>query len=353
MTTSPTISIAGAGPAGLTAAITLAQAGYEVVVHEQHADVGMRFSEDFQALENWTSAEDVLETLRRTGIRPDFYCRPIRDVSSFGPRRSTSVRFAQPLAYLVRRGCGSDSFDASLKRQALNHGVQLRFRSCLNKHDADIVATGPRRAKAVAVGAVFETDFQDYAAVLLDDAVAPKGYAYLLVADGRGTLAAVLYEQFKRGRASLDAALSRFQDLLDLTLRNAHYFGGYGDFALLRSATVEDRCYVGEAAGFQDYLFGFGIRYAIQSGYLAARSLIEGAEYDTLWRASFGSQLRTSLINRYWYEFCGRRGYDLLVRSSGWPRDPKQFWTKVYTKPVLRLVAYPLARLSARLAQDR
>ena len=76
MPDSRTINIAGAGPAGLTAAINLARAGYEVVVHEQHEDTGMRFSEDFQALENWTSHEDVLETIRRIGFEPSFYCRP-------------------------------------------------------------------------------------------------------------------------------------------------------------------------------------------------------------------------------------------------------------------------------------
>jgi len=49
------IEIAGAGPAGLTAAITLAQAGRKVVVHEAYKEVGHRFSRDFQGLENWTT----------------------------------------------------------------------------------------------------------------------------------------------------------------------------------------------------------------------------------------------------------------------------------------------------------
>lgn len=65
-----TISIAGAGPAGLTAAINLARAGYDVVVHEQHSDVGMCFSEDFQAIENWSSDEDLLATLAELAPSP-------------------------------------------------------------------------------------------------------------------------------------------------------------------------------------------------------------------------------------------------------------------------------------------
>lgn len=113
------------------------------------------------------------------------------------------------------------------------------------------------------------------------------------------------------------------------------------------------RRYVGEAAGFQDYLFGFGIRYAMLSGALAARSLIEGSNYDTLCRNWIRAQHRTSLVNRYWYECLGRSGYDMLVRTSGLARDPKEFWTKIYTKAFLRMVAYPFALRSTRLARNR
>src|SRR5262245_66677095 len=72
MPKSRTISIAGAGPAGLTAAINLARAGYEVVVHEQHPDVGMRISEDFQVIENWSSGDDPLHTSTILPVTPPF-----------------------------------------------------------------------------------------------------------------------------------------------------------------------------------------------------------------------------------------------------------------------------------------
>jgi len=55
------IQIAGAGPAGLAAAITLAKNGRQVVVHEARNEVGDRFNGDFQGLENWTTEQNVLE----------------------------------------------------------------------------------------------------------------------------------------------------------------------------------------------------------------------------------------------------------------------------------------------------
>jgi flavin-dependent dehydrogenase len=353
MRQSQNISIAGGGPAGLTAAITLARAGYEVVVHERQPDVGMRFCEDFQALENWTSEEDVLHTIRRFGIQPDFYCRPIHRLSSYGPRRAAHVSFAEPHAYLIRRGRRSGSLDSALKHQALDLGVRLQFESSLTEGEADIVATGPRNANAIAVGCVFETDLGESAAVLLDDTLAPKGYAYLLVADGRGTLATVLYDQFSQGKACLERTKRRVHELLGLRMRKVQHFGGYGSFDLTRSLTKGQRRYVGEAAGLQDYLFGFGIRHAMVSGYLAGRSIIDGADYDQLCRRTLGSHLRTSLINRYWYEFMGQTGYDLLVSLSSRARDQRTFWFKIYTRPVLRMLLYPLALRASRRIQPR
>lgn len=348
MQQSQPISIAGAGPAGLTAAITLARAGHRVVVHECRPDVGMRFCDDYQALENWTSEENVLDTIRRLGIQPDFYCRPITSLSSYGPRSSAHVTFAEPHAYLIRRGAKPGSLDSALKRQALDLGVDIRFESVLTEVETDIVAIGPRQACAIAAGCVFDTDMREQAAVLLDERLAPKGYAYLLAAEGRGTLATVLYDQFSAAKTCLERTTRRVQDLVGLTMRNVQPFGGYGTFDQTRPLVSDRRRYVGEAAGLQDYLFGFGIRQAMVSGSLAARSIIDGSPYDRLCRTALGRQLRTSLINRYWYEFMGQPGYDLLVRLSRRARNQRAFWSRIYTKPMLRLLLYPLARRAVR-----
>jgi heterodisulfide reductase subunit A-like polyferredoxin len=63
------IKIAGAGVAGLTAAINLAKTGYEVEVHEKFPNVGGHYKENPQLLPNWFTKEDVIEELERCGTK--------------------------------------------------------------------------------------------------------------------------------------------------------------------------------------------------------------------------------------------------------------------------------------------
>ncbi len=79
------IEIAGAGPAGLAAAITLAQAGRKVLVHETQKEVGHRFGSDFQGLENWTTEEDALTVLKTLGITTEFTAMPCHNGTVFDP----------------------------------------------------------------------------------------------------------------------------------------------------------------------------------------------------------------------------------------------------------------------------
>src|SRR3974390_1627719 len=71
-------------------------------------------------------------------------------------------------------------------------------------------------------------------------------------------------------------------------------FGGFANFRLPRTASQGGHAVIGQQAGFQDSLTVFGKRYAIQSGLLAARSIVEGRDYTTLWRRELLPMLRTA-----------------------------------------------------------
>lgn len=82
MPTRKPIIIAGAGPSGLTAAITLARAGRNVEVHEAKSDVGSRFIGDLQIMESFSEREPLPSFLDRIGIERNFYFRPCQRPSS-------------------------------------------------------------------------------------------------------------------------------------------------------------------------------------------------------------------------------------------------------------------------------
>ncbi|HFE37647.1 MAG TPA: FAD-binding protein, partial [Gammaproteobacteria bacterium] len=113
------VEIAGAGPGGLAAAITLARAGRKVVVHKMQKEVGHRFGGDFQGLENWTTRENVLKVLEGWGITTDFNAPPGDKCTIFDPKGNAyKVESDEPLFYLVERGPGPGTLDSALLDQA-------------------------------------------------------------------------------------------------------------------------------------------------------------------------------------------------------------------------------------------
>ncbi len=347
MTTQPTITISGAGPTGLAAAITAARAGAAVTVYERHARVGHRHHGDFQGLENWSTEGDVLEELAALGIEPDCELAPFRDVVLFDPDGlEYHCRSAQPLFYVARRGAMPDSLDQALARQARALGVDLRLATpCRELPDGGIVAEGPRRADIIAVGYVFDTASADGAFGALSGRLAAGGYAYLIIHGGRGVVATCLFGDFHHEQDYLTRTVDFFSRSVGLEMRDPRHFGGVGNFAIPRSARDRSLVYAGECAGFQDALAGFGMRYALLSGHLAARALLSGtpARYDDLWRMRFGGMLRVSLVNRFLYAGLGDPVRRLLVRYVASRSNVRAALRRQYVGSRLRTWLYPLA----------
>ncbi len=313
------IEISGAGPAGLAAAIAVRSTGRRVCVYERRHEVGLRFHGDFQGLENWTTKTDVLEELSALGIACEFEHTPFYEVVGFDPSgHAHSFRSREPLFYLIRRGSEAGSLDLALKRQALAVGTELRF----NEHvhylpHGGIVTAGPHRADAIAAGYLFETDMADGAYVAASDFLAPKGYAYLLIYRGRGTLAACLFADFHNERTYVARSVEFFSKKVDLRMQNPRRFGGSGNFSLPHRASKGNILYAGEAAGFQDPLFGFGIRWALISGALAGKALAtdDPKRYEHDWKRRLRDYHQTAMTNRWFYERFGERGYHWLMRQ--------------------------------------
>jgi len=341
------LQIIGAGPAGLAAAITLARAGRGVVVHEAAAEVGSRFQGDHQGLENWTTERGILDDFREYGLTCDFARMPCRDGVAFDAWGNRyEFHSESPLLYTIERGPGPGTVDSALLAQARDLGVEVRVNSRVRRVEGPaILATGPRAADAIAVGFHFETSMPDGWWVICDDDLAPQGYAYVLVTNGRGTVKSCMFSGFKREAEYVARTVERFQNLVGLEMRNPQPHGGAGNFRIPVSAYSGQHPLAGEQAGFQDTLWGFGIRFAISSGVLAARSLMDGSNYDARWRDALNPVLRAAVVNRAVYGALGNAGYRRFLRKASESNDVRGFLRRYYGPSWLKRLLYPWARL--------
>lgn len=298
------VRIAGAGPAGLACAIELGARGIDCEVYERHCVIGGRFDGDHQILpafgdQPW--GEKILDDL---GIPTgSLECQPLRAARFLDDcGRVAQGRSERPFAWLVRRGPDPGSLDAAMAERARQLGARIHTGRPLALDRAHVIATGLRRVDGLAVEEMFRTGSADRVDVLLDEELAPGGYAYLFVNRGEATLGIAALGAFKDLGRRLDIARERFLALGEFDQQNARSAAHGMNFCLAGSAMEDGRPCVGEAAGFQDFLFGLGLRMAIVSGQLSAVALAEGRDYDALWQEALSDRMRTSMVDRWLYE---------------------------------------------------
>jgi len=308
--------------------------------------VGSRFHDDFQGLENWTSEMDVLAELQGVGIAPTFDHHGVCEQVCFDPSgRPFTFRSSTPFYYVVRRGSGPGTLDCALRDQALEAGVDLRFGESVDHvPQGGVVARGPRQADVIAVGYVFDTDAADGSYGVMDDRLGPKGYGYLLIRGGRGTVATCMFADFHNERAYLERTVGFFREKVGVKMERARRFGGMGTFTSNTRRRRDRLLLVGEAGGLQDALWGFGMRYAIRSGVLAARRVSLGNRREVEQEAQHLKGLYTAgRVNRFLYSRLGNRGYSLFVRLMARASDPRRWLARRYAHSRWKTLLGPVA----------
>ena len=353
------IKILGGGISGLTAAINLKRAGFDVEVHETKDYCG-KPTKDFQFLENWTSKEDVLDTLRAMYIETEFYVKPWYSQEILSPTLKQYMgTSAQPLMYLVKRGQREDSIDRALEKQAKRNKIEILYNSRLQQNEADIIATGMRNPTFVVTGIMFRLKHPDRSVVLLDNDLSYGCYSYFIVNDHRGEIACANPKGFKGYGDRLELTVRKFEKMLGTKIDDIEErFTSVVNFGYLNKAKVRGQYFVGEAAGFQDHLAGFGMVYAFQSGYYAAQSIAESMDYDRLWNEGFQKLLEISSRNRWIYDRLSNNDFekfvDILRSSSSAIRylrggdDMQSIMRTLYSTPLSLFHAYFMVRTLLR-----
>jgi flavin-dependent dehydrogenase len=325
------INILGAGISGLTCAIILQKNGYNVNIYEKKSNVGLRFHNDWQGIENWSDDIDVLKQIESYGIDISFEYEPINSLYLHLGKKKKLLDVKNG-AYLVCRGKEKGCLDNNLLKQVTNLGVNVYFNSRVSDN-IHINATGPKKVNALVKGMVFQTKSADSYHIALGEKIAKGFYSYLLIRNGHGTIATVFGPKHsKKANEFLENTINQFSDYIDKKeLLEGKNIGGYGCFEIKKNLRDKNGALlIGEAGGFQDNFWGFGMRYAIQTAYLAARSIMDNESYEELVTANVMTKMKHSLRNRVVFEFLGNLSYPLLYYLLVNSKNPLKIMKKIY-----------------------
>ena len=346
------IDILGAGLSGLSAATILSREGYDVHVYEIRADSGARFDGDFQRIENWTSDTDFFDEMREWGFDPEeFKATPFNIIDLIHPDDViTQPSTDKPAFRVVERGTDSHCIDQGFKRMAQAAGATIHYETRKAPEECDIIAAGPKESSAIAFGEIFHTDHPNHVSFQLNDKLAPGAYSYLIIIDGIGLICTCLWRQQKKSSRYLNETIAWYEEHYELNRRPIKRVGGKGDFSLPDRYIHEGRYYVGEAGGLQDFMWGFGMRYAITSGALAAHSIMERCDYEKEIRGRLVPLVRASAINRFLMNRVSNRGFKMV--ATHWVRDEKRhgdglhFMKWVYQPGIFRRALWPVVKFA-------
>jgi len=295
-------NIVGAGIAGMTAAINLSKFGKSVIIYEKNKSIGSSRDGDYEGIENWIFSENLTNSKTLCGI--EFNGIPKYPIFEFFVHlngvKPLKIKSLEPFFYLVKRGDDSDSFDSYLAEVCDSLNVKFLFNKTYDINKADINATGSNHAAAYIRGAQIFTDLPNQVHLLLGKEFAPMGYAYLIINDGLGTLATA-FKKSNRTNDPLNPCIDYFKNLgFDFEIKEK--FASRGSFNLPKIWGIKKPITIGEAGGYQDYLFGFGMRMAMYSGLYAAYKL-SGKNYQAnILNHELNVKRRISYINRLLFE---------------------------------------------------
>lgn len=315
------IEINGAGPAGLSSAIELLNNDYDVTVHEKDKQFCIKYNGSYQFIFIPGSIADgrlFLKSIIPNKILKKTFLTPIHSVKVSVYNETIEFHSLKPVWWAVKRGSMNDSLDTALLETVKNMDGEIKFGSTSNHPTID--ATGGKIPAGIAREFIFDTDMDDVFHVILDKRLAPGGYAYLSVINKKATLCVAITKNMKEIINYSNNCLNIFKEIYDLKIENVHAQTNYVSFNILNTYVRNESLLVGEAAGLQDGLFGFGLWYAISSGQLAAHSLMYKMNYDALVKKIYYPLLKTGRVNRYFYELgeslLGNLFYKLVLNYS-------------------------------------
>ena len=318
-------SVLGAGPAGLSAAIVLSTAGNKTIVYESSPLIGGRSGTNIQAIRNYGSDKNIIQKIESYGIKMP-KLNPITKIIKYSPTYRTDEIYSEdePIFYTFKRGPSPDSMESSFAEQAKNKGAQIILGKAAKVIDCQIIASGSKfDPVGFGYGATFEGTFdKDTIAFFYGNELIQNGYAYI-TPYGKDMLSVAITSFTKQDFGTISERFEKFiktDKIIKETLNGAkrlNSFAGYGHFNVPETAFHKYKYFTGGSAGFVDPARGFGVKYAILSGAMAAKALIDKkTNYDELWKKEFKQELLDGFNRRILLNKLTTQEYEKFVKGE-------------------------------------
>ena len=369
------VIVAGAGPAGATAAYWLGEAGYRVVVLEKKAlprykpcgggvpqPVFDRFPFDFSpVIERW---------VRHVRFR----FRDGREVVADLPDRAVAMVMRDRFDLHILNHADADvrdqapvtalEQDASGVTVTIGSGETLRGRYLIgadgaNSRVSQLVSLSKDHQTGIAIEGEIPVEpalLEEYANTALFVFGTPRqGYLWIFP---KATHLSVGIGTFQRRVSNMKQVLHKEMAKLGIEIDGARLRGHPLPIHLKRETLQRGWVLlVGDAAGLMDPLLGEGIRHAVDSGHLAAKSLLDHSlqGYSQQIHREIGRDL---LWGRLWAELfysCPRSCFRLGVRNPLFVKDFLRLFAgeSSYRRMVARAIPNILLGLGKRLPVKR
>ncbi|HJL64916.1 MAG TPA: hypothetical protein QGF70_04950, partial [Candidatus Thalassarchaeaceae archaeon] len=289
--------------------------------------------------------------MREWGLNPDqFKSNDFDIIDLVHPDDEITNPKTDGIAFrVVERGTDEHCIDQGFKRMAQDAGATIHYETRKSPDECDIIAAGPKDSSAIAFGEIFHTDHPNHVTFQLNDKLAPGAYSYLIIIDGIGLICTCLWRQQKKSARYLNETIAWYEEHYELNRIPIKRVGGKGDFSIPDKYIHDGRYYVGEAGGLQDFMWGFGMRYAITSGVMAAHSITRNEDYEKQIRRRLVPLVRVSAINRFLLNRVGNRGFKMV--ANYWMKDQErkgdglEFMKWIYQPGILRRSLWPIVKL--------